>query len=46
LQVSPEVTDDELEQLALAHEAVQRAIDGQDIRRVIVRAPTLVNVVV
>ena len=46
LEVSPSATDDELSELALAEPNVQRAIDGREVRRVIVRAPKLVNVVV
>ncbi|WP_311209459.1 MULTISPECIES: leucine--tRNA ligase [unclassified Aeromicrobium] len=46
LAVSPDVTDDELTALALAEENVQRSIDGREVRKVIVRAPKLVNVVV
>jgi leucyl-tRNA synthetase len=46
LEVSPDVTQDELTELALAEPNVQRAIDGAEVRRVIVRAPKLVNVVV
>ena len=46
LEVSPSTTDDELSALALAEPNVQRAIDGREVRRVIVRAPKLVNVVV
>lgn len=46
LDVSPDVTDDELTALALAEENVQRSIDGREVRKVIVRAPKLVNVVV
>jgi leucyl-tRNA synthetase len=46
LEVSPSVGDDELNELALAQPAVIRAIGDQQIRRVIVRAPKLVNIVV
>ncbi|EFQ83601.1 leucine--tRNA ligase [Aeromicrobium marinum DSM 15272] len=46
LDVAPDAGDDELTALALAEPNVQRAIDGQEIRRIIVRAPKLVNVVV
>ena len=46
LEVSPEITAADLELLALADEAVVRAIEGREVRRVIVREPTLVNVVV
>jgi leucyl-tRNA synthetase len=45
LEVSPDITDAELEQLALASEAVQKALDGRGTRKVIVRAPKLVNIV-
>jgi len=38
-------TEDELRELALASENVQRALDGRGIRTVIVRAPKLVNIV-
>lgn len=44
-EVSPSASDDELRELALADAGVQRALDGRDIRTVIVRAPKLVNVV-
>jgi leucyl-tRNA synthetase len=46
LEVSPDATDDQLTALALAEENVQRAIDGREVRKVVVRAPKLVNVVV
>jgi leucyl-tRNA synthetase len=46
LEVTPDVSETELERLALAHPNVRRAIDGMPIRTVIVRAPKLVNVVV
>ncbi len=46
LQVSPDATDDELTELALAEPNVVRTIDGREIRKVIVKAPKLVNIVV
>ncbi len=46
LEVSPDVSEADLEALALADPAVQRAIDGRPVRKVIVRAPKLVNIVV
>ena len=46
LEVSPEVSDADLEAAAMADPAVQRAIDGAAVRKVIVRAPKLVNIVV
>jgi len=46
LEVSPDISEADLEAAALADEGVQRAIDGAQVRKVIVRAPKLVNVVV
>ncbi|MFP5366086.1 MAG: leucine--tRNA ligase, partial [Actinomycetes bacterium] len=45
LEVSPSVSEDQLRELALASDNVQRALDGRGIRTVIVRAPKLVNIV-
>ncbi|GEB51182.1 MULTISPECIES: leucine--tRNA ligase [Streptomyces] len=45
LEVSPSVTDADLEAAALAEPAVQKALGGAGIRKVIVRAPKLVNIV-
>ncbi|KNC17781.1 leucyl-tRNA synthetase [Arthrobacter sp. RIT-PI-e] len=45
LTVAPDITEDELRELALASEQVQRVLDGRGIRPVIVRAPKLVNIV-
>jgi leucyl-tRNA synthetase len=45
LEVPPSIGEDELRSLALASDAVVRALNGADIRTVIVRAPKLVNVV-
>ncbi|MGI8578072.1 MAG: leucine--tRNA ligase [Nocardioidaceae bacterium] len=46
LEVSPSVADDELQRLALAEPNVVRAIGDGNVRKVIVRAPKVVNVVV
>jgi len=46
IEVSPEITDDELTALALAEPNVVRSIDGREVRKVIVRAPKLVSIVV
>jgi len=46
LEVPPSISEADLEALALADEAVVRAIDGRAVRKVIVRAPKLVNIVV
>ncbi|CAM3685174.1 leucine--tRNA ligase [Nocardioides zeicaulis] len=46
LEVSPDISDADLESLALADPGVQRAIDGAPVRKVVVRAPKLVNIVV
>ena len=45
LEVPPTIGEEELRALALASSAVTKALDGAQIRTVIVRAPKLVNVV-
>ncbi|MFC4503292.1 MULTISPECIES: leucine--tRNA ligase [Streptomyces] len=45
LEVSPAISDEELEKVALADEGVVKALGGAGIRKVIVRAPKLVNIV-
>ncbi|MEO5710402.1 MAG: leucine--tRNA ligase [Nocardioidaceae bacterium] len=46
LEVAPDITAEALEELAMGDPHVQRAIDGRPVRKVIVRAPKLVNIVV
>jgi len=45
LEVSPDISEADLEAAALADEHVQRAVGDAEIRKVIVRAPKLVNIV-
>ncbi len=45
LEVPPAISEDELRELALAAPGVSRALAGRDVRKVIVRAPKLVNIV-
>lgn len=45
LEISPSITDADLEKLALADPAVVAALGEAGIRKVIVRAPKLVNIV-
>ena len=45
LEVSPDITEDELREKALAEEAVVRSLAGREIAKVIVRAPKLVSIV-
>ncbi|MDT3397001.1 leucine--tRNA ligase [Streptomyces sp. B1866] len=45
LEVAPGIAEAELERLALAQPAVTAALGGAEIRKVIVRAPKLVNIV-
>ena len=45
LEVSPDISEDALRELALAAPAVVTALEGLSIRTVIVRAPKLVNIV-
>jgi leucyl-tRNA synthetase len=46
LEVAPDISEADLEELAMADPGVVRAIDGRPVRKVVVRAPKLVNVVV
>ncbi|QCX27994.1 leucine--tRNA ligase [Nocardioides jishulii] len=46
LEVAPDISEADLEAAALADPGVQRALEGQTVRKVIVRAPKLVNIVV
>jgi leucyl-tRNA synthetase len=46
LEVAPDISEADLEAAALADPAVVKAIDGRAVRKVIVRAPKLVNIVV
>jgi leucyl-tRNA synthetase len=45
LEVSPQISEDELRELALSAPGALRALGDQQVGRVIVRAPKLVNIV-
>ena len=45
ISVSPDIGEADLEAAALADEGVHKALDGRPVRKVIVRAPKLVNIV-
>jgi len=45
LEVSPDVSEEELGELALADESVIRSLEGRSIAKLIVRPPKLVNIV-
>jgi leucyl-tRNA synthetase len=45
IEVTPELSEREAEELARKSERVQRALDGKSVARVIVRPPRLVNLV-
>jgi leucyl-tRNA synthetase len=45
LEVSPDISESELEALALASTEVVKELQGQEIRMVVVKAPKLVNIV-
>ncbi|GAB2883132.1 leucine--tRNA ligase [Nocardioides pacificus] len=45
LEVSPDISEADLEAAALADPAVQKSLEGKTVRKVIVRAPKLVNIV-
>ena len=44
-EVSPDISDADLEALALSNEGVLRTLDGRSVRKVIVRAPKIVSIV-
>ena len=46
MEVSKDISEADLEALALESEAVQRALGDAEVRKVIVRAPKLVNIVI
>lgn len=46
VEVDPEISEADLEALVMAEPRVQQLIDGQTVRKVIVRAPKVVNIVV
>jgi len=46
LEVSKDISEADLEKLALESETVQLSIGDAEIRKVIVRAPKLVNIVI
>ncbi len=46
VEVSPTISDADLEALAFANSEISSAISGQNIAKVIVRAPKLVNIVI
>ncbi len=46
LEVSPSISDAELQQLALESAGAKRVVGDQEIRKVIVKAPKFVNIVV
>ncbi len=46
VEVSPDISDEDLQALALAEPNVVKSIDGREVRKIIVRAPKLVSIVV
>jgi leucyl-tRNA synthetase len=46
LEVAPDIEEAQLRELALSTPAVVKALDGREVRTVVVRAPKLVNLVV
>ncbi|MGI9006755.1 MAG: leucine--tRNA ligase [Streptosporangiaceae bacterium] len=45
LEVPPGIAEDQLRELALAAPGIVRVLDGREVKKVIVRAPKLVNIV-
>ena len=46
LEVSKDISEAELEKQALGNETIAKLVEGSEIRKVIVRAPKLVNIVI
>jgi len=46
LEVSPNISDGDLEKLAMENSSVANAIKGAEIKKIITRAPKLVNIVI
>ncbi|CAB4805870.1 unannotated protein [freshwater metagenome] len=46
LEVSPTISDAELEAQALAHPTIAKELAGATINKIITRAPKLVNIVI
>ena len=46
LEVSPNISDGDLEKLAMENSSVTNAIKGAEIKKIITRAPKLVNIVI
>jgi leucyl-tRNA synthetase len=44
LEVSPQISSDELEALALGSEEVQKALGGKEVAHLVVRAPKVVSI--
>ncbi|MFD0854176.1 hypothetical protein ACFQ07_18205, partial [Actinomadura adrarensis] len=45
LEISPKISEADLEALALASPKIVEALAGREIRKIIVRAPKIVNIV-
>ncbi|HSE08687.1 MAG TPA: leucine--tRNA ligase [Nocardioidaceae bacterium] len=45
LEVSPDISEADLEAMAMAEPVIQRSLEGKTVRKVIVKAPKLVNIV-
>jgi leucyl-tRNA synthetase len=45
IEVAPDISDADLEKLAMANPEIAAAIAGQTINKIITRAPKLVNIV-
>jgi leucyl-tRNA synthetase len=46
IEVSPEITDEQLEAMAMANQEISKELAGAQIKKVITRAPKLVNIVI
>jgi len=46
LEVSPNISDGDLEKLAMENSSIASAIKGAEIKKIITRPPKLVNIVI
>ena len=46
IEVDPEISEDALEAAVMAEPRVQELLEGQTLRKLIIRAPKIVNIVI
>ena len=46
IEVDPEISEEDLEAAVMAEPRVQELLEGQTLRKLIIRAPKIVNIVI